>query len=135
MSEQEVIEEAKSAILEYYGNQELYDEGYLFPTNKFDDEDQEKLDMCEADEIDLDKFDWDEGELLSYVVESNSNHCRVEFGYVYVDGKDIYFDREKTSDDSIAEIVEERAKAIFLKQSLDANLSTNEHEAKKVIKI
>ncbi|HHX3696146.1 TPA: hypothetical protein ACU9T0_007117 [Burkholderia cenocepacia] len=75
------------------------------------------------------KYDWSTYKLLSYFVENDI------FGFVYLDGKNIFFDRAKTMNEGIAEIVEERAKVIFLKQSLDENLPTHENEAKKIIKI
>ncbi|HHX4381517.1 TPA: hypothetical protein ACU95S_007216 [Burkholderia cenocepacia] len=129
MTEQEVIEEAKSAIFNYYDPQELYFMGYLTPNRRFDDEDQRNFDNCKFNKIYLAKYDWSTYKLLSYFVENDI------FGFVYLDGKNIFFDRAKTMNEGIAEIVEERAKVIFLKQSLDENLPTHENEAKKIIKI
>lgn len=139
MIDSDVIEEAKCAIFDYYSHQELYDQGYLIPNSKFTDEDSEKLDVCQADEIELEKFDWEECLLLEYAVDRDRGDSSIDFGLVSVGQEHIYFDRQKTNNDSIAEFIEAKAKpiaqAIFLKTSLDEKLATHDDKPRQVRKI
>lgn len=126
-----VIEEAKSAIQEYYDYQELYDEGYWVPGPDFTEEDNEFLDRCEAENIEYDKWEWDEGMLHDYIVDADYNHCSRSYGLVEVNGQHVYFDKYLTHNDKIADEVEELAKKFFLKLSLDEDLEDQGKQTKK----
>ncbi|MBH9720503.1 hypothetical protein JAO10_09175 [Burkholderia contaminans] len=120
--EADVLEEAKGAIQEYYDYQELSDDGYWFPGPDFTEEDHEFLDQCEAENIDYDKWEWDEGNLLGYIVDSDWTHCSRDYGLVYVNNQHVYFDKDNTKNDKIAAEVEELAKKHMFKLSLEENL-------------
>lgn len=122
-SKAQVMFAAQSAILEYKEFDELYEEGYIRPSDLFEKEDYEMLDDCRYDEIGIGKWDWDEDMLLDYVVDSSWTNCSRDFGKVEIDGVYVYFDKDLVKNETIEQQVERIAIPCFQKIDLKEKLT------------
>lgn len=140
----DVLQDAQNYIIEFYSFEELYNQSYWYPSERFTAEDHGYLEDGDYDQIDYDKWDWDEAMLLDYIVDSDWTHCNADYGSIEVDGKPVYFDKKHVNKrDSVAawlieehDRIVEKARALYLASRLSTELEdSHSPHTKKIAKI
>lgn len=132
----DVLEQAKYAVQEFYGYQELYDKNYVYLSGSASDEINQAIEDSGLGDIEYDEFEkyfeWNEDELMAYLVDSDWTHCNFDYGCAFVEGNSVFFDRERSKDERVEKEIAEQAIDIYSEDKKETSSEVVEESVKDV---